>query len=85
MAPCLLLLPVRRTLRKSRVNLSDSGSDCETLPALVTTRLEDGAPGAGAHAMSETVATTSSADFGLIGPLHDAYGEADSGYEPPDS
>lgn len=70
MAPCLLLLPVRRTLRKSRLNLSDSGSERETLPPLVTTRLENGAPGTGAHAMSETVTTASPANFGLIGPLH---------------
>lgn len=71
MAPWRLLLPVRRTLRKSRVNLSVSGSDGDALPALATAGLDDGATGAGAHAMSETVTTSSPANFWLIGPLHD--------------
>jgi hypothetical protein len=61
------------------VNLSVSGSEGEALAALVTTGLENGATGAGAHAMSETMTTPSTANFWLIGPLHDVFLGNDKG------
>lgn len=62
--------PSERTLRKSRELRSDWYSGSESLPALVTTILDRRPPGAGAHAMAETVATLSAAHFWLICPFH---------------
>lgn len=43
----------------------------EPFPALVATVLQRHPPGAGTHAVTETVTTLPTANFGLVGPLHD--------------
>jgi len=71
--PTVFLSPRRMTSRKRTGDRSDSErrSGGETLAALDTARLEDGATGAGLHAMAEAVTTFAASDFGLIGAFHD--------------
>ena len=69
MPPLRRLVPAPRTLRKSFGVRRDSGR--ETLSALVTPSLEDGAARTRAHAMTEAVTSLATPHFGLIGAFHE--------------
>lgn len=70
--PTVVRSPCRNTSRKRAGERSDSKcrSGGESLTALVTARLEHCAPGAGLHAVTESVTALATTYFGLIGALH---------------
>src|SRR5690606_34820558 len=69
MPPLRRLVPAPRTLRKSFGVRRDSGR--ETLSALVTPSLEDGAARTRAHAMTEAVPSLATRHIALIGACHE--------------
>ncbi len=69
--PTVVRLPWRITSPNRVDERSDCRSGGESLTALDTARLENGAAGSGLHPVAESVATLATSDFWLIGALHD--------------